>query len=310
MADFVDICRMRMLRVILLSSFLMSAFAGIAQVENTSKQIVVLLFYDDSQVIGPVVDETDATITVLFRQEERLYSKSKIREIVEAKPEQIVKGTYVYATPNPNGYLVTPTAYTLGKSNIAIQSNYFLYHELQVGIKEHLDLSIGTSLIGTPVGVSVKQHLEALPTLNLGLEGNVVWGSWIDPNLLLFGGQVILTNGDRERNFTFSPGIGGVVRNGKLTGMLYSTFGGKARLSEMFTLTGEGLYARELGARSLSGVFHVAIGVQHHRSEYNSWGLEIGAAGLDQYNYPLNGVPQQNPTVLPMIHISYRKLFH
>ena len=204
-------------------------------------------------------------------------------------------------------YLYSTSAFTLDDARFAYH-NTGLYSELQIPTSKSMDIGVGT-FVGAPITVTVKKRFQIGSSLNVEVKGYAGWASYFYPWAAGFAGQTLITNGSQERNITFGPGIGVGITDDEVIGVLFSTFGLKARINQKYSIVAEGMYFREMETNYFLGVFTGMIGLHQHSKRNITWSGGLGVGGLQEMNFNFFGTRNLDTQAIPMIYVGFRKVW-
>ncbi|MBL4703462.1 MAG: hypothetical protein JKY54_03015 [Flavobacteriales bacterium] len=269
--------------------------------------MAVVVENNNQHTIGSIISNTLDKITLLVNgKDEREFYKSSLKFYkVLDQNDLVLKGKYMFPTTGQTNYLYSSSAYTLDTDRLAYQLSG-IYSEFQIPVSSTIDVGLGT-FAGAPLSISVKKRVQIGSSLNIGIKGYAVWASYFEPSVSGFAGQLLVTNGSKERNITIGPGVGVGVADREIIGVLFSTFGLKARISQKYSLVAEGMFGREFESNYFLGIFSGMVGAHYHTKRNIIWSGGIGTGGFQQINFNFWGKSSLDTTFFPMIYGGFRK---
>lgn len=298
---------MRYLLILLSLCFALQSAAQ--EKEFSPSQMAVVVLSDKEHVIGKVILNSDYKVVLLVNgKDKREYSKSTIRFFkVLDQNDLIINRKYMFPAKSQTHYLYSTSAFTLDEDRFAFHLTG-LYSELQIPTSKSMDIGIGT-FVGAPISLTVKKRFAIGSSLNVALKGYAAWASYFFPSGTGFAGQALITNGSKERNITFGPGIGVGMADGEAIGVLFSSFGVKARINQKYSIVADGMYVREMESSYFLGIFTGMIGLHKHSKRNITWSSGLGVGGFQEMNFNFWGNRNLETLTIPMIYLGFRKVW-
>lgn len=210
---------MKKSHLVLLIFLYLSVFASIAQTDSTvvGKEKIwwkkgkpyVIITNDGTEYLGEIVGDNDREILINTKTMGKLYiPKYAIKSVELLDSSNFSNGEFIEDNNHPHYYMAATNVLPYKKGELRLTMFYFGGYSGTYAINENVMLGVHTTLIGAPMGVSLKTSFMMSDKNYVGTDMHIGSLTYLQKSSYVGSVAAKYTHGDDHTNFTLMGGIG------------------------------------------------------------------------------------------------------
>jgi hypothetical protein len=169
----------------------------------------VIVTNDGTEYIGEIVGDNDREVLIVTKNMGKLYiPKYSIKTIELLEKDNFENGEFIDENNHKNYYLAATNALPFKKGEMRLSMYYIFGLSGSYAISENVSVGLHTTIIGAPMGISLKTSFMVSDNNYVGTDIHVGSLTYIQKSSYVGSIAVKYTKGDERTNLTLMGGIG------------------------------------------------------------------------------------------------------